>query len=194
MSAEEIKSEELNPDEFIATQVKAVGDAVGDDIAINALSGGVDSAVVTMLGHKALGDRLKTYFIENGLMREGEPQQIVGWFADLGVKVEIVVLAQDIEHEIDLRPVEIFGEYAFSGDLRPVNILVLSDVFGAVYAVVGSICVIAGVGVLNVFDKALLPTEKQHLRDHRQKLQYRGAARFARIYGERRFQIGHHAR
>jgi GMP synthase (glutamine-hydrolysing) len=43
-----------------------------------------------MLGHRALGDRLKTYFISNGLMREGEPEYIVALFAELGVKVELV--------------------------------------------------------------------------------------------------------
>jgi GMP synthase (glutamine-hydrolysing) len=90
MAIDEIPLGELNTDEFIANQVAAIKKAVGAEIAINALSGGVDSSVVTMLGHKALGDRLKTYFIENGLMREGEPAQIVQWFADLGVKVEIV--------------------------------------------------------------------------------------------------------
>ena len=87
---EEIKLENLDTGAFIESQAAAIKEAVGDDIAINALSGGVDSAVVTMIGHKALGDRLKTYFIENGLMREGEPEQIVQWFAELGVKVEIV--------------------------------------------------------------------------------------------------------
>jgi GMP synthase (glutamine-hydrolysing) len=90
MSISEIRLEELNAEEFIEEQVRAVRSAVGDEIAINALSGGVDSSVVTLIGHKALGDRLKTYFIENGLMREGEPQQIVRWFADLGVEVEIL--------------------------------------------------------------------------------------------------------
>jgi len=90
MSINEITLEELNAEEFIEEQVRAVRSAVGDEIAINALSGGVDSSVVTLIGHKALGDRLKTYFIENGLMREGEPQQIVRWFADLGVEVEIL--------------------------------------------------------------------------------------------------------
>ena len=90
MSISEITLEELNAEEFIKKQVAALSSAVGDEIAINALSGGVDSSVVTLLGHRAFGDRLKTYFIENGLMREGEPQQIVAWFADLGVKVEIV--------------------------------------------------------------------------------------------------------
>jgi GMP synthase (glutamine-hydrolysing) len=43
-----------------------------------------------MLGHKALGDRLKTYFVENGLMRKGEPEKIVSIFKRLGVTVKIV--------------------------------------------------------------------------------------------------------
>ena len=90
MSISEITLEELNAEEFIDKQVSALSSAVGDAIAINALSGGVDSSVVTLLGHRAFGDRLKNYFIENGLMRQGEPQQIVRWFAELGVKVEIV--------------------------------------------------------------------------------------------------------
>jgi GMP synthase (glutamine-hydrolysing) len=70
--------------------VKEIAATVGDGVAINALSGGVDSSVVTMLGHKALGDRLKTYFIDNGLMREGEPEHIVSLFKGLGVAVELV--------------------------------------------------------------------------------------------------------
>ena len=90
MSISEITLEELNAEEFIDKQVTALSSAVGEHIAINALSGGVDSSVVTLLGHRAFGDRLKTYFIDNGLMREGEPQQIVEWFENLGVKVEII--------------------------------------------------------------------------------------------------------
>ena len=87
---EEIKASELNPEEFIQNQVTEIKDAVGDGTAINALSGGVDSSAVTMLGHKALNERLLTYFIDHGLMREGEPQHIVDLFANLGVKVELV--------------------------------------------------------------------------------------------------------
>jgi len=90
VGTKEITLEALNPQKFIDGQIKAIKEAVGSDIAINALSGGVDSSVVTMLGHKALGDRLKTYFVENGLMREGEPERIVGIFKGLGVPVEIV--------------------------------------------------------------------------------------------------------
>lgn len=90
MKVEEIKTEDLNPKEFIEQKVKEISSAVGNDLAINALSGGVDSSTVTMLGHKALGKRLKTYFIDNGLMREGEPEKIVSLFKGLGVTVEVV--------------------------------------------------------------------------------------------------------
>jgi len=75
---------------FIDEQVAAIQKAVGDGLAIMALSGGVDSSVVTMLGHRALGSRLKTYFIDSGLMRKDEPQQIVGVFRKLLVMVEII--------------------------------------------------------------------------------------------------------
>jgi len=90
MEIKEIRAEELNPEKFIEEKVAEISSSVGDGIAINALSGGVDSSTVTMLGHKALGDRLKTYFIDHGLMREGEAQKVVSVFEKLGVKVEIV--------------------------------------------------------------------------------------------------------
>ena len=90
MDIREITLDNLDAGQFIQEQVTAIQQAVGEEKAISALSGGVDSAVVTVLGHRALGDRLLTYFIDNGLMRAGEPQQIRTWFADLGIKVDIV--------------------------------------------------------------------------------------------------------
>jgi len=90
MGSEEIRAEELEAGRFIAEQAAAIAAEVGGGLAVNALSGGVDSATVTMLGHRALGERLKTYFIDNGLMREGEPREIVELFARLGVRVELV--------------------------------------------------------------------------------------------------------
>jgi GMP synthase (glutamine-hydrolysing) len=86
----EITAKELNTESFISEKVKEIKSAVGEGTAINALSGGVDSSTVTMLGHRALGKRLKTVFIENGLMRAGEPEQVAGFFRVLGVSVEIV--------------------------------------------------------------------------------------------------------
>ena len=86
----EIKQSELNTDSFIKEKAQEISNLVGDGFAINALSGGVDSSAVTMLGHKALGDRLKTYFIDNGIMRKDEPQWIAELFKKMGVKVEII--------------------------------------------------------------------------------------------------------
>ncbi|MGD9384000.1 MAG: ATP-binding protein [Desulfobacterales bacterium] len=86
----EITAQELNAESFINDKIKEIRQMVGEGMAINALSGGVDSSTVTMLGHRALGKRLKTVFIENGLMREGEPEQVVGLFQKLGVTVEVV--------------------------------------------------------------------------------------------------------
>jgi len=86
----EIAAKELNTERFINEKVKEIKDTVGHGMAINALSGGVDSSTVTMLGHRALGKRLKTVFIENGLMRQGEPLQVAGFFQELGVTVEVV--------------------------------------------------------------------------------------------------------
>jgi len=86
----EITVAELNPERFIAENVADILTAVGDGRAINALSGGVDSSVVTMLGHRALGSRLRTVFVDNGIMREGEPERVAALFRDLGVPVEVV--------------------------------------------------------------------------------------------------------
>ena len=88
--AKEITAQELNTKDFIHEKVEEIQRIVKDGMAINALSGGVDSSTVTMLGHRALGDRLKTVFIENGLMREGEAEKVAGLFKRLGVTVDVI--------------------------------------------------------------------------------------------------------
>lgn len=75
---------------FVEQQVAEITETVGDATALNALSGGVDSATVTVLGHRALGDRLKTVFIDSALMREGEPECVVRTFAGIGIPVRLV--------------------------------------------------------------------------------------------------------
>ncbi len=86
----EITAHELDPESFIREKVEDIRRTVGGGWAINALSGGVDSSTVTMLGHRALGERLRTVFVENGLMRAGEAEQVTGFFRALGVTVEVV--------------------------------------------------------------------------------------------------------
>lgn len=93
--SKEITISELNTEQFINEKADQIRSAVVDGIAINALSGGVDSSVVTMIGHKALGGNLRTVFIENGLMREGEPQRVKKLFEDLGVEIEIIDARQE---------------------------------------------------------------------------------------------------
>jgi GMP synthase (glutamine-hydrolysing) len=80
----------MNYQAFIQDQIAAIKQQVGTGRAINAVSGGVDSSVVTVLAHRALGAQLKTIFVENALMREGEPQRVVDVFAKLGIKVDVV--------------------------------------------------------------------------------------------------------
>ena len=75
---------------FIQEQIGEIRNEVGDGIAINAVSGGVDSSVVTVLAHRALGPRLRTIFVDNALMREGEPHLVVQGFAGIGIPVELV--------------------------------------------------------------------------------------------------------
>jgi len=76
--------------QFVEQQIQAIRREVGDAIAINALSGGVDSSVVTVLAHRALGERLRTIFVDNALMREGEPQRVVAAFRDMGIAVDLI--------------------------------------------------------------------------------------------------------
>src|SRR4030043_308952 len=86
----EITANQLDAKEFIKEKAAEISRIVGSGVAINALSGGVDSSTVTMLGHKALGDRLRTVFVNNSLMREGEPESVAGFFRKLGVMVEVI--------------------------------------------------------------------------------------------------------
>ena len=90
MKIKEITSDVLNADQFIDEKIKEISETVGENRAINALSGGVDSSVVTLLGHRALCNRLNTVFIQNGLMRKNEPEQVVSLFQKLGVQVQLI--------------------------------------------------------------------------------------------------------
>jgi len=80
----------MNHEAFIVAQILELKQTVGDGIAINALSGGVDSSVVTVLAHRALGSQLKTILVDNALMREGEPERVLRSFAALGISVELL--------------------------------------------------------------------------------------------------------
>jgi len=67
---------------FIDTTVDAIRAKVGSDRVLCALSGGVDSSVVAVLVHRAIGDQLTCVFVDNGVLRKGEAESVVHTFRD----------------------------------------------------------------------------------------------------------------
>lgn len=65
---------------FIEDKVREIREQVGDHKVLCALSGGVDSSVVAMLIHKAIGDQLTCMFIDHGLLRKGEAESVMETF------------------------------------------------------------------------------------------------------------------
>ncbi|MDA0245920.1 MAG: glutamine-hydrolyzing GMP synthase [Chloroflexi bacterium] len=70
------------PANFIEEQVAAIRAQVGDGRVVLGLSGGVDSAVAAALIHRAIGDQLTSVFVDHGLLRWGEAEQVVDTFQD----------------------------------------------------------------------------------------------------------------
>lgn len=70
------------PASFIEETVKEIRAKVGTGKVLCALSGGVDSSVAAVLVHKAIGDQLTCVFVDNGLMRKGEPEQVEKTFRE----------------------------------------------------------------------------------------------------------------
>ena len=80
---------------IIEDQVKKIREQVGDAEVICGLSGGVDSAVAAALVHKAIGDQLTCVFVDHGLLRKGEPEQVEEVFTKQFDVVFIHVHAED---------------------------------------------------------------------------------------------------
>ncbi|HWH80731.1 MAG TPA: glutamine-hydrolyzing GMP synthase, partial [Burkholderiaceae bacterium] len=80
---------------YIDEAVERIRAQVGDDEVILGLSGGVDSSVAAALIHKAIGDRLTCVFVDHGLLRKGEAEQVERDFvAATGVKLRVVDAAE----------------------------------------------------------------------------------------------------
>ncbi len=77
-----------NPGNIIEDSITRIREQVGSDEVVLGLSGGVDSSVVAALLHKAIGDQLTCVFVDNGLLRYQEGDQVMATFAEhMGVKV-----------------------------------------------------------------------------------------------------------
>ena len=74
--------------DYVAEAIAAIRAQVGEDEVLLGLSGGVDSSVAAALIHRAIGDRLTCVFVDHGLLRQNEAEQVMDTFAShLGVRV-----------------------------------------------------------------------------------------------------------
>ncbi|VFR32118.1 GMP synthase [glutamine-hydrolyzing] [plant metagenome] len=77
-----------NMPDYVSEAVARIREQVGDDEVILGLSGGVDSSVAAALIHKAIGDQLTCVFVDHGLLRLNEGEQVMATFADaMGVRI-----------------------------------------------------------------------------------------------------------
>lgn len=74
---------------FVANQIKALKEKIGDRKVLCAMSGGVDSAVAATLIHKAVGDNLTCVFVDHGLLRKYEADEVMSVFRD-GLKMNLI--------------------------------------------------------------------------------------------------------
>ena len=79
--------QDWNPASFIETTVETLKQTLKSDKAVLGLSGGVDSSVAAMLLHKAIGENLTCIFIDNGLLRKNEFQNVLESYKDIGLNV-----------------------------------------------------------------------------------------------------------
>jgi GMP synthase (glutamine-hydrolysing) len=76
------------PDAFVASTVKKLRQQLGRDKVILGLSGGVDSTVAAVLLHKAIGPQLHCIFVNNGLLRKNEFQEVLEQYKHMGLNVK----------------------------------------------------------------------------------------------------------
>lgn len=78
---------EWTPRSFVETAIKDIRQSVGDATVICGLSGGVDSAVAAVIIQRAIWDRLRCIFVDTGLMRMYEAEEVVESFRDMGLNL-----------------------------------------------------------------------------------------------------------
>ncbi len=81
-------SQDWTPDSFIDTTVKELKEKLGNDKVVLGLSGGVDSSVAAMLLHRAIGKNLYCIFVDNGLLRKYEFEEVLHSYKDMGLNVK----------------------------------------------------------------------------------------------------------
>jgi GMP synthase (glutamine-hydrolysing) len=81
-------AQEWTPDQFVESTVEELKKKLGSDKVVMALSGGVDSTVAAMLVHRAIGKNLYCIFVDNGLLRKGEFEQVLHSYQGMGLNIK----------------------------------------------------------------------------------------------------------
>lgn len=81
-------AQDWTPDSFVENTVAALKQELGDDHVIMALSGGVDSTVAAVLLHRAIGANLHCVFVDHGLLRKGEFEQVLDSYQHMGLNIK----------------------------------------------------------------------------------------------------------
>lgn len=80
-------SQDWTPDSFIETTISSLREKIGNDKVVLGLSGGVDSSVAAVLLHQAIGKNLHCIFVDNGLLRKNEFEQVLDSYKHMGLNV-----------------------------------------------------------------------------------------------------------
>ena len=80
--------QDWTPDSFVDMTLTELKEKVGDDQVILGLSGGVDSSVAAMLLHQAIGKQLNCIFVNNGLLRKNEFEQVLEQYEGMGLNIK----------------------------------------------------------------------------------------------------------
>ncbi|MDX1904116.1 MAG: glutamine-hydrolyzing GMP synthase [Thermonemataceae bacterium] len=80
-------SQNWTADSFVESSIQELQKQLGDDKVVLGLSGGVDSSVAALLLHKAIGKNLYCIFVDNGLLRKNEFEEVLHSYQDLGLNV-----------------------------------------------------------------------------------------------------------
>jgi len=83
------------PDSFVDESIRSIKEKVNNEHVVLGLSGGVDSSVAALLLHKAIGDKLHCIFVDNGLLRKNEFNQVLDQYHTLGLNIKGVDARQD---------------------------------------------------------------------------------------------------
>lgn len=94
-------SKDWTPDSFIESTIDELKAQLGDDKVILGLSGGVDSTVAAMLLHRAIGPNLTGVFVNNGLLRKNEFEEVLESYSHLGLNVKGVDASEEFLNELD---------------------------------------------------------------------------------------------